>query len=44
MIPSLIPNAQQERLSHPLSISEAVLTRDLLGGETSAFHHRASLR
>jgi hypothetical protein len=34
----------KERLSHPPLISEAVLSRDLLSGETSAFDHRASLR
>src|SRR3979490_2891099 len=35
---------RQERPSHPPSISEAVLSPDLLSGETSALHHRASLR
>jgi hypothetical protein len=33
-----------ERLSHPPLIFEAVLSRDLLSGEASAFHHRVSLR
>ena len=34
-----LPKGAEERLPHPLTVSEAVLTGDFLGGEPAGLHH-----